>query len=311
MRIAAVMPGNLGCYKVCIDSIMKNIIKPNNADVFILTSKRDYYHLTEEDSFEGGKHNFSVGEEDLDVIKECFGSSLKWIEFIEDIPHYTDEMARQIKLLDQRTSWWNDLGKFTHFVDREKKKIKDGRNYLDRFLRMRILLEKVEEYERRNNFKYDYIIRFRIDQLFNLRIVIEKFPETEELHSLNMDCFWHATAKTAKEILSNSVEEIGKYPNDCVTDIGDYRLGRDMQFREYIKTLPCTLKPLEMGIGITIAKEDLRIFIADQQTEPQRKKENKTFKEYYPNYIVRNGYPIIKKEWPYIWIYTYFQRGAK
>jgi len=312
MRIAAIMPGNLGNYKLCIESIMKNLIGPNKADVFILAAKENnYFHLAGDDTLHGGKYDYPVSESDEEEIQECFGSQLKSIEYIEDIPDYKEEMAKQIKLLNKRVLWWDDLGKWTHFFDSKKREIRDGRNYLDRFLRMKYLIKTVEDYESKNNMKYDYIIRFRIEQLFNDPIVIEHEGPSEEFHFMGsgMDCFWHGTAKTAKYLALNAVSEVGRFDNNSITPAGDYRFDRDMQFSELIKTLSdVNSKPMGLQIGITLFKENLKIFIPDQATEVDRKENNKSLTEYYGGSSCEQKYPIIDHYHRYIWVYTYFRR---
>lgn len=313
MKIAAIMPGNLGNYKLCIDSIMKNLIGPNNADVFILTSKENnYFHLAGEDTLHGGKYNYPVTDEDEIEIKKCFGDNLKIIEYIENIPDYKDQMAIHIERLNKRTSWWNDLGKWTHFFDRDKKQIMDGRNYLDRFLRMRYLSTMIEDYERDNNIKYDYIIRFRIEQLFKSKIVVKRIAKIQELHIVGagMDCFWHGTRETSRFIMWEVVNQIGKFNNKSITDTGDYRFDRDMQFSEFLKRIPnLMLCNTNLQIGITLFKENIKIFIPNQTTEVERKKKNKSLIEYYGSSECEQKYPIIDHYHRHIWVYTYFKKG--
>lgn len=314
MKIALVMPGNLDCYKVSIKPMFENFIKVNNCDVFMLASKTSSMKVTNH-ILNGSKYKITHTEEDEKNIKNCFGDHLKELKYIEDIPNYKEELESQIVKLNERTSWVEYKGKFIQYYSPEKKQIDEPIAYIDRFVRMKYLVKMLEDYELKNNFKYDYIIRFRVDMLLKCPIFdINKYIKNtgaEELYWDNLEALWAGTPKVMKYMLENIVETIGQYRVGVETERGYYCLCRISQTRKFVEELPFPVKITNIPsyIGVTLFKEHNKIFIKSHpESEPIREKEGKTSEEFYGvEYEENIYYPILDETAPYLFVYTYYQ----
>jgi len=303
------MPGNLDCYKASYESVMKNLIEPNDADVFILASKVMNIKTISDDSHTTGQgRNVPVTKEDIDNVKRCFGKHLKVFKFDSDIPGYEDDAEEQAKAADKRvSSWITDQGKFIQFYNREKKQLNNARHYIDRFVKMKYIVKLVEEYEKENNIKYDYIVRARIDFIYNFEVDLAKYYKQQDTKFWydRQDDLWIAESDIAKEILSNLVNHIGEYDGGSQTPTGDYRLDRSWQILRFLDTISFgKMGNMIIPIGITLYRKGVKVFVPSfPKIDEERLKANRTIENFYET---KSGYPDFYPDiTAWLWIYTY------
>lgn len=304
-KTAILMAGDLGTYKFALDSICENIVKPNNADVFILTSKGGFIHVSDEE-FDGQNFSVQVDAEDEERLSAGFGSSLKGLHYVENIPDYTEQMGAEIKNLDNRILWLDKPNEKTVLYDAERGEFRHPAKYLDQYLRLRYLVEILNRYERKHNVKYDYIARVRIDQILDRKIIISNETDSREwLRWIQMDNFFYGTSDLMKEICFNFVSQIGGLRVAYVRDGLDFSLTQEPQFRKFvIDTVDgrfADLRHTGLNIGWRVFKRGMSASISDYNKIRQDIKSKKIilgeylkFTEHgmsveYPNFDTKNN----------------------
>jgi hypothetical protein len=280
MSVAILMGGNLGCYKHTIDSVMNNIIKPNNADVFILTSKNNYIHAGT-DNFDCINIEVPVSKEDEENIKKCFGENLKYFEYIENISGYNDSLISCLNNLKNNISWINITENHIERFNKNTKTIDDGVRYIDRYLRLQYLIKLVD--------KYDFIMVVRIDQMCYTTIKIESV-ENNVFYTNTMDNLFYGSKNIMREICLNFVNEIGLYDDknyiDRYNNGIDYRLTPEVQFSKFIIKTLSKLNTIiihnNIKIGwILLRKNEICIIPDYYNAENNRKQMNIEKDKYY------------------------------
>jgi len=286
---AILMAGNLGAYKFAIDSILKNAVEPNNADVFILASRGGYIHVADE-NFKGSTFPVQVGKEDEEIISSCFKDSLKFSGYIEDVPGYDKRMAGEVKSLQKRTSWINDDPNklVTPYYNKGSKRFIDPVKYLDQYLRLQYLIGILDDYELKNSMKYDRIVRLRIDQILDRKLIVDDEPVgQEQFHWLMMDNLYYGTPKIMKHICHNFAGQVGGLRTDAsYIRAMDFRLTQDPQFREFISNAldahQACLHHIGWNIGWRFFKKDAFVSIPRySESERDRKSKSLMAEEYY------------------------------
>lgn len=249
MKIALVFPGNLACYNICINQF-KKIIKLYDIDVFILYSNHiNYVHL-----LAGRNMNITIDKNDCTTIKKEFGDNLKYLKAIENEPNYNIFQQTYIDLFSANISWF-DKTKFPsqiNCLDSWNNK----RNYMDQFIRLHYITNFIfKHYEN----KYDYIMRFRIDQYIDLSVInqiinILNSEQPDILHTAMDNCFVVSTKRNSSSFFEYLVTNMGKYG---LAQKNNYVLGQEYQFRECLNIFSTTNK---LKVSIFFCTISLNIF---------------------------------------------------
>ena len=309
-RVAVILPGNLGCYKVAIESIRENLVKPNDADMFILTSKKNYIHVVN-DELAGRDHDQDLRTDgDEAEIRQCFGGSLKLFKFIEDIDGYEVRRNAEIVELKKRISWFTEGAVPAHVYDKEKREIRRPVRYIDPLLRMHYLMQMVCEHEKAHGIRYDWIIRARIDQIFCDPIVIRQGEgPMEQFYWTGVDNFFYGTRDVMEYVCLNFVHNIGAFDNPTVLDKGDYRLTTEPQFTVFVlrtiltRNIPDTRPPI--WLGVILCSQEFRILIPEHPVnEADRRRRGLRMLDYYQvKKLDKPYYPVLDEMYPMVWAY--------
>lgn len=194
-RTAILFSGSAYNIRFSIQSAMDNLVIPNNADVFIVTERRCLRRKTvagklpEIDDWENWKKKNDTQINDLDhpltdeeiaLIKETLGDRLKGFYIMDDMPDYRDYIysERQKMMVAVNNYRLENLEKGIkppyHF---EITHLDNGnlRCVVDQFHHVKRAYEYMCEYEEQNGFKYDYVMRARIDFIVPEKISIEYY----------------------------------------------------------------------------------------------------------------------------------------
>jgi len=171
MKIALAIHGNLRTFlmplrenpsvRVC-DVLLKNIIHPNNPDIFICTDNNDFYYnnsvnytnnlieISNSDPFRI-HHNINFLNKDIseNIIRTELNKILSNIKNISILDYYNAEDDEKYNIL--ATS--NLKGVSPALLIQQYRKLK-------------MLSNMITEYELNNNFKYDVIMKVRFDNMY-------------------------------------------------------------------------------------------------------------------------------------------------
>jgi len=155
MKIALCLSGNSRSFVTCYDSIYKSIIKDRDVDVFISTW--------------GIKNNFDYNfkfcedESDINELIQLYNPKLT------DIQDY-DKEQESIIINDCNG---NELLKYDELNTKTESLINYAFNAMSMYYKIYRCNNLKIQYEKTNNFKYDIVIRSRMDFLFENRITDE------------------------------------------------------------------------------------------------------------------------------------------
>lgn len=194
-RTAILYSGSAYNIRFSIKSAMENLVIPNNADVFIVTERRclrrktvagdlphidDWERWQKKNSTQINDLSQPLTDEEINLIKETFGERLKGFYLIEDMPDYMKyvndgrrEMMHEINAY-RRTNTLNGI-KPPFGNDVTHPDNGNVRCVIDQFRHIKKCYEIMCEYENQNNFKYDYVMRARIDFIVPEKISVEYF----------------------------------------------------------------------------------------------------------------------------------------
>lgn len=161
MKYALILPGNLSTYFVSLDTL-KQICDNYDIDIYILYSKINYIHTL----FENNK-TIEVEDEDIDFINNKLTNNIKYFKAIEDIPEYNSIINNYIMNFQKNILWTKELTLMHNFTYDSFMNYNRTKKYLDQFVRINYLYKTIEK----ENIKYDYIIRARIDQYIDYKIL--------------------------------------------------------------------------------------------------------------------------------------------
>ena len=171
MKIALAIHGNLRTFlmplrenpnvRVC-DVLLKNIIQPNNPDIFICTDNNDFYYnnsvnytnnsieIINSDSFRL-YHNLNFLDKQLshDIIHNELTKTLPNIKDISILDYYNAENDEKYKLLSS-----SDLKGASPAL------------LVQQYRKLKILSNMITNYENVHNFKYNLIIKIRFDSMY-------------------------------------------------------------------------------------------------------------------------------------------------
>jgi hypothetical protein len=195
MRTAILFSGTAYNFYDSIASLMANLVLPNNADVFILTSRYNMRRkapstdvLFSDDAKTWAEKARTmvrdtsrlVTNEDVAIIRGVFGDRLKDIRFINDMPEYQAHTAadgkKMMDLVNQFRRQSVVLGKPAPFggdvTDPENNNI---RCVIDQYHHVKRCYEMMEQFEQENGFKYDFVVRARLDFIAPSPLVLSHY----------------------------------------------------------------------------------------------------------------------------------------
>ncbi len=194
-RTAILYSGSAYNIRFSIKSAMENLVIPNNADVFIVTERRclrrktvagdlphidDWERWQKKNSTQINDLSQPLTDEEINLIKETFGERLKGFYLIEDMPDYMKyvndgrrEMMNEINAYRRMNSLKGIKPPFGNDVTHHENG--NVRCVIDQFRHIKKCYEIMCEYENQNNFKYDYVMRARIDFIVPEKISVEYF----------------------------------------------------------------------------------------------------------------------------------------
>jgi hypothetical protein len=152
MRIAILLPGGLKTYHLHIQEFYNNLIKPNNADVFM------YLNPNSDIKSRGDYSSVDIDHDAL--IRTTFKENLKGLTWCQNPPD-TEAYQKWGKEKLER-SWVKRYGKQNmdkqeHYNDNYFLKV------VDQYIRLRECYRMLKEYSKEHNITYDIVIRFRVD----------------------------------------------------------------------------------------------------------------------------------------------------
>lgn len=183
MKIAILFSGTAYNFRQSVQSLMDNIIIPNDADVFILTSKENQSRKTptgkvidNENANDWSKKTLSlirdeitnINTEDINFLNGVFGERLKVLDFIEDHPEYMEYLKGEIKRCAEKINEISLENIENEIVPLFLEPIKtEDNSYLQsivhQYNHVKKCYEMMCDHEQKNGFKYDYVVRMRID----------------------------------------------------------------------------------------------------------------------------------------------------
>lgn len=153
MKTALILNSPMRTYKKMYDNLLKNIIEPNNCDIYIHTSLCDQYKKdNKKDLFKS--------------ITDLYKEKLKGI-LIEDDSEINNNIEQYF---------------YTGISYYRKNDIKSA-------YRLKKCFIMIEHYENKNNFKYTYVIKYRPDISINKKLTLSDIKDINSnkyLYSLQM-----------------------------------------------------------------------------------------------------------------------------
>ena len=194
MKTAILFSGTAYNFEYSISSLFENLIVPNDADVFILTSRSN--SRRKKQLFKPGgscgmvwnsrppeqfrDDSTTVTDAGVELIKKTFGDRLKSLCFIEDMPeHLGTVSASRVKMLDTVRHYQQENSKMSlpmtlggTLSGADDWNIKC---VVDQYHHVRKCYDLMSDFELKNNFKYDYVMRVRLDFIAPERFDIQSY----------------------------------------------------------------------------------------------------------------------------------------
>ena len=213
-RTAILFSGSAYNIRFSIQSMMDNLVMPNNADVFIVTERRCLRRRTPageipdiETQWEKWENKTKTIEhyldqpltnEEIELIKTTLGDRLKGFYLMDDMPEYfgyiNQERDKMVAAVNTYRKENIELGIKPPFGnDVTHNDNGNIRCVVDQFRHIKKCYEFMCDYENQNNFKYDYVMRARIDFIVPEKISIEYY-------TLNHDrAYWYIMGSVLRE----------------------------------------------------------------------------------------------------------------
>lgn len=275
MKVALFLTGKFGSTNINITNIMKNVIIPNNCDVFFYTFE-DYYinNFSEIDIL----NNFKIDDHDINYIKNVIGENLK-LFIVEKTDKYDIEYEKMELLVNNKLSFMKKYPDFTPlFFDSKNHKIKDFKRYVEQYFINNICFNLLEEYENKHNIKYDVIIRLRCDAFFYEPFIIPIINIRNTLLFIGdpfnewlVTSFFAGSRDAMKIVLQNGLNEMFIEPTNPIHFENKELLMHETQFGCAIKQIciKYNLTPIRIGLManvIKLTKEGISIHMGPYHT---------------------------------------------
>jgi len=163
MKICILLSGLQRNFEPFIENQLKLVIEPYDLDVFIYTSNQNllrYYHKTQQNH--QTKKNHHINHPNALIFYDPNGI----IDYVKKENYENDEDFFRSKYKNLKGIYidHNDT-KFNEFI--EKNKVTKHKNHtlnmVSSYFKINECIKLMEEYENKNNFKYDVVIRCRLD----------------------------------------------------------------------------------------------------------------------------------------------------
>lgn len=224
-KIAVLVSGFSKTSYFCIETNVINIIKKLNCDVFLYIKSGNF--LVSRCRASNMFHIKDIKNE-KSLYVESLGDYLKDIHIVEnDDDNYKKEYDfyfNNMTCPDKIKSNYERLGN------------------LDQYLRLKKVCELMENYEIKNNFKYDYVIRLRLDILNLFNLDLNKLDKNitlfgrlchHEITYFTKDCFFLGKRDYIVKICKEFVSYIGNINEKLFNTDWDYVI--EVVFYRYIK----------------------------------------------------------------------------
>lgn len=240
-KVALLYSGSAYNVKFSLPTQLKNLVEPNDADVFVFTTKLCKRRKTEHseyipDASENDKWNEKVAntlldehnlrQSEIQLIKETFGERLKGFKIAEEDTEYMDYLASERQLMMETINRYIDESIFLNLpapfrgikLTSSNNQASNGtlRCVIDQYRHIKKCYEMMEEYERQGNFKYEWVMRARIDFIvpfvFNLKHYYENQDKPyvyicgsfrQEVMSWMDEHTWFSKRITAEKLFPN------------------------------------------------------------------------------------------------------------
>lgn len=231
-RTAILYSGSAYNTKFSIKSTMENLVLPNNADVFIVTERRCLRRKTVESATipniddwlawkakNDGQINdldHPLTDEEINLIKETFGDRLKVFFLMDDNQDYKGYIYQQRKkMMEAVNSYCRQnvqMGiKRPYPYDIDHLDNGNLRCVTDQFNHIKKAYELMCEHENSNGFKYDYVMRARIDFIVPEKISIEYYTLPHD------KAYWYIMGSVMREEFPYS-DEWGWFSKRSICD---------------------------------------------------------------------------------------------
>jgi hypothetical protein len=164
---AIVISGTLKTYRQSISEFVNNLVKNNDADVFMYLKPNSAWKCRESKE----SHN-DIDHERL--IRDTFGDSLKCLVWEEDTPGLKDYITAGWSKINH--TWVGTYGK--EYVDTLEHSNGGFVNSVDQYLRVRESCRLMKNHAEKNNKTYNNVMRIRLDVL-----PIRPYKWSEHRHS--------------------------------------------------------------------------------------------------------------------------------
>lgn len=182
-----------------LESLLKNLVEPNNADVFVLIPRNEKRRKTpaseirnDVDTPEGWASfdaktrttivdDSPLRDDELAYIRQVFGDRLKVLQVADDLPDYMQYIdLERIKMMNTINSYIRECKAKNLPLPLNGIEIHDPttgyiRMTIDQYRHIRKCYQLFEEYERKTGTKYKYVMRARIDFVCDEPILIEHY----------------------------------------------------------------------------------------------------------------------------------------
>jgi len=206
MKIAILFTGTAYNFRQSIESLMENVVTPNDADVFILTSNKNQSRKTrageiidDEDPIAYHRKSLSlirdettsINTEDTNFITSVFGEKLKVLDFIENHPEYLEYLKGEIKRSADMMNAFS-LENIENGINPpfpEPIKTEDNaylQSIVHQYNHVKKCYQMMCEYEQKNGFKYDYVVRMRIDFIADFLIKLDWYYLNQDYPYINI-----------------------------------------------------------------------------------------------------------------------------
>lgn len=219
-RTALLFSGSSYNIRFSIKSAMENLVIPNNADIFIVTERRclrrktiageipdinDWDKWKKKNDTQINDLSHPLTDEEIQLMRDTFGERLKCLHLMDDMPDYLDYIhGERRKMIDTVNKYrLESLEKgakppypfeITH--------IDNGniRCVIDQYNHVKKAYGYMCEYENQNGFKYDYVVRARIDFIVPEKISVEHYTLPHDR------AYWYIMGSVQREAFPYSDE---------------------------------------------------------------------------------------------------------
>lgn len=197
MRTAILFSGTAYNFRHSIASIMENMVLPNDADVFILTSRYNMMRRTvsssdvpladdaNQDLWNSKsrsitRHETQINDSDIAFIRETFGNRLVELQFIEDNPSYmaylnTERVNMMMGINRYRDECLTIPGAIQPFGgDATQPENGNIKCVVDQYNHVKKCFEIMQHHEGIKG-RYDYVVRARLDCIASEKIVFAHY----------------------------------------------------------------------------------------------------------------------------------------